>query len=82
VFEGENPVSAVDAAAALADVWASHVSSLDKQQAEVQRREEEVALQQQALQHLIVGVAGVAKAARGCSNGGKPAIGRKKRRKK
>jgi hypothetical protein len=63
LFEGAEPVSPAQAAAALADAWASDVSSLDKQRAAVRRWEEDVAQEKAAVQHLIVGMASVAKAA-------------------
>jgi hypothetical protein len=62
LFEVEDPVSAVDAAAALTDAWAADVSSIDEQRAAVRRREEDVASERQAVQHLIVGMACMAKA--------------------
>jgi ankyrin repeat protein len=63
LFEGENSVSAVRAAKAVLDAWASDVSSLDEQRAAVRKKEADVAEERQALQQLMVGMAGMAKQA-------------------
>jgi ankyrin repeat protein len=55
-------IEVLPALAAVLDARASDVSS-QKQRAALHKREEVVAKEQQALQHLIVGVAGMAKAA-------------------
>jgi hypothetical protein len=41
--------------------WASDASTLDEQRAALRKREDDVASQQQVVQQLIVGVAGMAK---------------------
>jgi hypothetical protein len=73
VFEGVDPISAADAAAALAAAWATDVSSLDEQRAAVHKREKDVASEKQAVQHLNVGMAGMAKhQAQGCPTCSRP----------
>jgi hypothetical protein len=43
------------------DEWAADISSLDQQQAAVRMREEAMAYEKQALQRLLVAVAGMAR---------------------
>jgi hypothetical protein len=57
----ESNVPAAAAVTAVLDAWAADVSSLDEQRAAVRRRVEAVASDQQAVQQLIVAVAGMAK---------------------
>jgi hypothetical protein len=61
LFEGEDPVPAADALEAVMDSWASDASSVDEQRAAVCEREKAVAKEQQALQQLVVHIAGMAK---------------------
>jgi hypothetical protein len=61
LFDGNNRISAPTAVAAILNEWVSDVSSLDKQRAALRRQEEEVSSEKTAVQHLIVGMAGMAK---------------------
>jgi hypothetical protein len=65
LFVGQHPVDPVAAAAAMAEAWVADVSSIDEQRAAVRRREVDVAQEKAAVQQLILGVAGMAKAAQG-----------------
>jgi hypothetical protein len=47
--------------AAVLDEWASEADSFAKQQAALRKREQDLANEKQAVQHLIVGMAGMAK---------------------
>lgn len=49
--------------AAVLDEWNADVSNLDKQRAALQRQREELAREKEAVQQLIVGLAGMAKSA-------------------
>jgi hypothetical protein len=61
LFEGEDPVPAAAAVAAVLAAGASDVSSMDEQRAVVCAREAAVASEKHALQQLVVHVAGIAK---------------------
>jgi hypothetical protein len=63
LFEGEDPVNALQPAAALVDEWTSDASSIESREAAVCRREKEVSAQTAAVQQLILGMAGMAKVA-------------------
>lgn len=63
LFEGEYRVPVADTLAAVLDAWASDVSSKDERWATVREQEEDAAREKRAVQQLLVGVAGMAKAA-------------------
>jgi hypothetical protein len=65
LLEGEIPIPAGEALAAMLSQWVSEVSSIDEQRAAVLQREVGVASEKRAVQQLIVGMAGMAKQAQG-----------------